>query len=117
MSKILFEELPEFQKDVKRLLKKFRTLQSDLMDVKRDLNDEPDAEPPFSFRISGLGINTCIIKIKKISSDSFKGRGNNSGFRLIYAWFELEQKIIFIELYHKNDKEKEEVQRIINNFK
>ena len=116
MSRISFEELPEFNKDLKHLLKKYRTLEADLDDIRKDLNDEPDASPPFSFRIDGLGIKTCIIKIKKIASDSFKGRGVNSGFRLIYAYFEEEGKIIFVELYHKNDKEVEDRERIRRNF-
>ena len=46
----------------------------------------------------------------------FNGRGANSGFRLIYAYFKDEPKIIFVELYHKNDKENEDRQRILNNF-
>lgn len=117
MSRISFEELEEYKKDVKRLLKKYRTLVTDLEDVRKDLEDEPGEQPPFSFRISGLGIETCVIKIKKIASDSFKGRGRNSGFRLIYAWFEEEQRMVFVELYHKNDKENEDRERILNNFK
>ena len=117
MSRISFEELQEFQKDLKRLLKKYRTLESDLEDLRKDLNDEPDARPPFSFRIDSLGITTCMIKVKKIASDSFKGRGSNSGFRLIYAYFKEEERIVFVELYHKNDKENEDRQRILNNFK
>lgn len=112
-----FETLTEFEKDLKQLLKKYRTLNSDLEDVKDVLKVRPDAYPPFSFRIDGLGITTCAIKIKKIASDSFKGRGSNSGFRLIYAYFKDEQRIVFIELYHKNDKENEDRQRILNNFK
>ncbi|HEY8934837.1 MAG TPA: hypothetical protein VIM65_06430 [Cyclobacteriaceae bacterium] len=117
MNKIKFEELDEYKKDLKRLLKKYRTLESDLEDVRKDLSDEPGEQPPFSFRINGLGVETCVIKIKKIASDSFKGRGRNSGFRLIYAWFEEEQRIVFVELYHKNDKENEDRQRILSNFK
>ncbi len=112
-----FETLTEFGKDLKQLLKKYRTLNSDLEDVRRVLKIRPDAQPPFSFRIDGLGIITCVIKIKKIASDSFKGRGSNSGFRVIYAYFKEEQRIVFVELYHKNDKENEDRQRILNNFK
>jgi mRNA-degrading endonuclease RelE of RelBE toxin-antitoxin system len=112
-----FATLQEFDKDLKQLLKKYRTLNSDLEDVKKVLKVRPDDQPPFSYRIDGLGITTCVIKIKKIASDSFKGRGNNSGFRLIYAYFKEEQKIIFIELYHKNNKENEDRERILNNFK
>jgi mRNA-degrading endonuclease RelE of RelBE toxin-antitoxin system len=116
MNEIDFEELAEYKKDLKRLLKKYRTLESDLEDVRKDLNDEPGASPPFSYRIEGLGVFTCVIKIKKIASDSFKGRGCNSGFRLIYAYFQEEQKIVFVELYHKNEKENEDRQRIIDYF-
>ena len=112
-----FETLTEFEKDLKQLLKKYRTLNSDLEDVKKVLKIRPDAQPPFSFRIDGLGITTCVIKIKKIASDSFKGRGSNSGFRLIYAYFKEEQRIVFVELYHKNNKETEDRQRILSNFK
>ena len=117
MNKIIFDELPEFKKDLKNLLKKYRTLHDDLEVVKQDLNDEPGESPPFSFIINGLGIETCIIKVKKIACKALKGRGVNSGLRLIYAHFETEQKITFIELYHKNDKENEDRQRILNNFK
>ena len=112
-----FETLTEFEKDLKQLLKKYRTLNSDLEDVKKVLKIRPDARPPFSFRIDGLGIITRVIKIKKIASDSFKGRGSNSGLRLIYAYFKEEPRIVFVELYHKNDKENEDRQRILNNFK
>jgi len=115
--KINFEELPEYQKDLKRLLKKYRTLPSDLGAVHKDLDDEPDARPPFSFRIENLGITSCVIKIKKIASNSFKGRGANSEFRLIYAYFEQENRIVFVELYHKNEKENEEKERILKYFR
>jgi len=114
---INFEELPDFKKDLKRLIKKYRTLAKDLEPVRRDLNDDPDARPPFSFRIEGLGITTCIIKMKKIASNSFKGRGVNSGFRLIYAYFKREGRIVLIELYHKNEKINEDKERILKNFK
>jgi len=86
-------------------------------DLQKVLEAEPDAELPFSFRIEGLGIETCVIKVKKIACRALKGRGVNSGLRLIYAWFEQKQRIVMIELYHKNDKENEDRQRILNNFK
>lgn len=112
-----FEELPEFKKDVKILTKKYRTLIDDLDTVKRVLEVSPNERPPFSFRIDDLGLKTCIIKVKKIACKSIKGRGVNSGLRLIYAHFKDENKIVFIELYHKNNKEKEDKDRILKNFK
>ena len=116
MNNIEFDELSEFKKDLKHLLKKYRTLKEDLEVVKLVLNDEPAEIPPFSFRIDNLGIETCIIKVKKIACRALKGRGVNSGLRLIYAHFPDEQKITFIELYHKNDKENEDKKRITDNF-
>lgn len=112
-----FEELAEFKKDLKTLTKKYRTLNDDLGVVKRVLEVSPDERPPFSFRIDDLGLKTCVIKVKKIACKSMKGRGVNSGLRLIYAHFHEENKIVFIELYHKNSKEIEDKERILNNFK
>ena len=111
-----FETLNEFNKDLKKLLKKYRSLNDDLEVVRKVLNVEPGERPPFSFRIDGLGIETCVIKVKKMACKSLKGRGVNTGLRLIYAHFEEEQRIVFVELYHKNNKENEDRERILNNF-
>ena len=113
---MIFEELPEFKKDLKSLLKKYQTLNDDLSIVKQVFEVLPDERPPFSFRIDNLGIETCIIKVRKIACRALKGRGVNSGLRLIYAYFPNQDKIIFIELYHKNDKASEDRERITDNF-
>ncbi|MBC7425616.1 MAG: hypothetical protein H7321_03685 [Bacteroidia bacterium] len=112
-----FDELTEFKKDLKNLLKKYRTLNDDLVVVKIILKQKPDERPPFSFIIDSLSLETCIIKVKKIACKALKGRGVNSGLRLIYAYFPDKKKITFIELYHKNDKENEDRKRIMDNFK
>lgn len=111
-----FEELEEYKKDLKKLSKKHRTLPEDIEVVKKVLFVNPKERPPFSFRIDNLGVKTCVIKIKKIASKSFKGKGVHSGFRLIYAHFENEDRIVFIELYHKSKKDIEDRERIITNF-
>ncbi|HRY34173.1 MAG TPA: hypothetical protein P5531_14505 [Bacteroidales bacterium] len=110
------EELPEYGKDIKRLHKKYHTLTSDLDVLLKILSVLPDARPPFSFRIDGLGIRTTVIKVKRISSDCFKGKGNQSGFRLVYAYIPDEQRIVLIEIYHKNTKDIEDRNRILRNF-
>jgi len=116
MSEISFEELAEYHKDLKQLLKKFRSLADDISELKKVLAVEPDAAPPFSYRIEGLGISTCVIKVKKIACRSLKGRGVNSGLRLIYAWFEIDKRIVMVEIYHKNEKEMEDRVRIKKYF-
>lgn len=112
-----FVELAQFKKDLIILLKKYRTLHDDLGELKTILKKKPDERPPFSFRIDNLGLETCVIKVRKIACKALKGRGVNSGLRLIYAYFPDEQKITFIELYHKNDKDNEDRNRILDNFK
>lgn len=114
---ISIESLEDYDKDLKRLSKKYRTLERDMEVIGMVLRTNPDANPTFSFRLDGLGIKTCVIKVKKIASQSFKGKGVQSGFRLVYAYFEQEEKIVYIELYHKNEKAKEDRARIKRNFK
>lgn len=111
-----FEEIEEFKKDFKSLVKKYRTLVEDLDVVKKVLDIMPDARPPFSFRIDNLGISSCVVKVKKIACKSLKGRGVNSGLRLVYAYFKEEQRIVLVEIYHKNDKEVEDRDRIMKYF-
>ena len=111
------QELEEYKKDLKKLSKKYRTLPEDIEVVKKVLLVNPNERPPFSFRIDNLGIETCVIKVKKIASKSFKGKGVNSGFRLIYAHYENENRVVLIELFHKSKKEIEDKDRITNNFK
>jgi mRNA-degrading endonuclease RelE of RelBE toxin-antitoxin system len=111
------EYLSEFQKDLKSLVKKYPSLPADLLIIEKILKEEPMAEAPFSFVIPNLGLSTCIIKVKKIACKSLKGKGVNSGFRLIYAHFNHEKRIVFIELYHKNNQSQENRKRILKYFK
>jgi len=48
---------------------------------------------------------------KKNASKSFKGKGVNSGFRIVYAHFEEEEKIVMVEIYHKSNKDIEDKER------
>jgi hypothetical protein len=110
---MIFEDTPEFAKDVKTLKKRFSTINDDLVELKKVLNVKSHPDPPFSFQISGLGVHTVVIKVKKIACRSLKGRGVNSGLRLVYAHFDDKDKIVFIELYHKSDSELEDRDRIL----
>jgi hypothetical protein len=117
LNPMIFDTLSEFDKDLKELLKRFRSLNDDLEEVKTILKKKPDERLPFSYRIDNPGLTTCVIKIKKIACRSLKGKGVNSGLRLVYAYFKEGQKIVFVELFHKNDKENEDRERILRNFK
>jgi hypothetical protein len=69
---MIFNELDEFRKDLKSLIKRYKTLDDDLNVVKKVLAIAPDERPPFSYRIDNLGLETCIIKVKKIACRSDK---------------------------------------------
>ncbi len=112
-----FDELPEFSRDVKVLLKKYKTLNDDLIVLKQVLEVFPNERPPFSYQINNLAIKSNVLKVKKIACKSLKGKGVNTGLRLIYAFLPEKQKIVLIEMYHKNDRRHEDRERILANFK
>ena len=61
--------------------------------------------------------STIIYKVTKFACKSIKGKGVRSGIRIIYAYYEKENIIEFIEIYHKSDKPNEDKQRIIDHYK
>lgn len=123
MKKVFSEErkLPEFEKDLKRLSKKFRTLEEDLkVFVEKQLNlyHKLKIDNKGVFAIPNLGISyPKIYKAKKFACRSLKGKGAASGIRVIYAYDEEEDIIEFIEIYYKGDKANEDRARIIENYK
>ena len=113
--------LPEFDKDIKKLLKKFRTLEDDLdVFVKAELvlYHKLKKDNKGIFPIPGLGVeNTKIYKAKKFACRSLKGKGVQSGIRVIYGFFEKEDRIELIEIYYKGDKENEDKDRIMRHYR
>jgi len=113
--------LPEFDKDIKKLLKKFKTLEEDLdIFIKTELMlyHKLNKDNKGIFPIPGLGIeNPRIYKAKKFACRSLKGKGVQSGIRVIYGYSEKQDKIELIEIYYKGDKENEDRDRIIRNYR
>lgn len=113
--------VPEFEKDLKRLVKKFSSLEEDLrMFIKVALNafHKQNIDSRAIFHISNLGIHSPkIYKAKKFACKALKGKGAQSGIRVIYAYHEEEDWIEFVEIYYKGDKENEDRERILRNYK
>lgn len=113
--------LPEFKKDAKKLRKRFQTIKSDLeifVEKQLFLYHKLKIDNKGIFQISGLHINyPKIYKAKKFACRSLKGRGAKSGIRIIYAYYEDKDKIEFIEIYYKGDKENEDKERILRYYK
>lgn len=95
-----FSSLPEFDKQFKTLLRKYRTLEKDLDLLKTVLEKYPRGYPPRIVRVSRLGINTEIYKVKHFRCKSLH-KGSRSGIRIVYAFFAEEEKIEFVEIYYK----------------
>jgi len=108
--------VPEFDKDMKKLEKRFSSLEDDLrMFIKVAMNafHKKKIDSNAIFPISDLGIRSPkIYKAKKFACKSLKGKGAQSGIRVIYAYHEEEDRVEFFEIYYKGDKASEDRERI-----
>jgi hypothetical protein len=105
MTKIKFERHDRFEKQIKKLIRKYRSLEDDLEIVKKyaieafhleKINNEAVwLVPKFDKKI------VQIYKIKKFSCKALKGKGNRSGIRIIYAFYPEKFEVEFLEIYFK----------------
>ena len=122
MTKIFndIRRLPEFDKDFKWYAKKFRTLEEDLSAFVANqlkLTHKLNIDNKGVVRIAALGIeHPQIYKAKKFPCKALKGKGAASGIRVIYAYYEQEDIIEFVEIYYKGDKENEDRARILQHY-
>ena len=101
-----FDELPEFQKECKRLARKYRSLSEDLKEFCKIASVIPLGN---SKHFVVLEQNDVLHVVKaRLFCPYLKG----SSLRLIYSYFAQEQRIEFIEIYHKGDKGNEDRKRI-----
>ena len=122
MTKIFNElrKLAEFERDFKKLAKKFRTLDEDLttfIDNQLKLTHKLNIDNKGVVRISDLGIEyPKVYKARKFPCKVLKGKGAASGIRIIYAYYEEEDIIEFVEIYYKGNKENEDRERIFRHY-
>jgi len=101
-----FKQLPEFEKELSKLSKKYQSLPEDLKKLERLISQNP----------TGMGTNFVIIhhsdevKIVKtrLACKSLKDRS----VRVIYAYHHNVFTFVFIEIYFKGVKENEDYKRI-----
>jgi hypothetical protein len=107
---------PEFDKDLKQLLKRYRSLEDDLtvfINTQLVLLHKQKIDNRGIAHINNLGIEEPkIFKAVKFACKSIHGRGAASGIRLTYAYFEETDHIEFIQIYFKVDDENEGRERI-----
>jgi len=100
-----FEEDPRFTKELKKLKKKYRSLDDDFKLFKKILQ----AGVPINRHTTILYKNeeSSIIK-SRLFCKYLKG----SSLRIVLIFYKIETKIVFIELFFKGDKEREDNVRI-----
>jgi mRNA-degrading endonuclease RelE of RelBE toxin-antitoxin system len=83
-----------FTKELKQLIKKYRSLKMDLVVLKNELLEKPD---------SGIHIGGNIYKIRLAIKS--KGRGKSGGARVI-TYFKLHDNSIYLlSIYDKSEKD------------
>lgn len=116
-----FEQTPEFQKDIKRLAKKWRSLPKDIEAAQRDLVPLYVAQEGIDIKrlretfFNGKRatileiINGCEVVKMRLDVASL---GTNSKVRIVFIAVVAEGRIMFVELYAKNEKDREDTRRI-----
>lgn len=110
------KKLPEFEKEFKRLTKKYHSLAEDFVDFEKLLVNFPRD----NIRIEWLweNIRWEFYKVKKFRCQSIARQSQNSGIRIIYRYLEESSliELTYIEIYHKNQKPNHDIERIKSNF-
>jgi mRNA-degrading endonuclease RelE of RelBE toxin-antitoxin system len=106
----------EFERDLKKLQKRYRTLEEDietLISTSLYAFHKLEIDTGGIFRLPGLGFEEPpVYKVKKFACRSLKGTGSQSGLRLIYSYSSEADRVVLIELYYKGDKDNEDRARI-----
>jgi len=114
--RINYCETPEFQKDFKRLAKKYKTLDEDFALAKKATIELYHLQ-----KLNNHGVfpipEFCkepiqILKMKKFACKSLFGKGVQSGIRVIYAFNSESCRVDFIEIYYKGEQTNENRDRI-----
>jgi hypothetical protein len=107
---------PEFQKDLKRLKKRFRTLDGDLqefIDTQLNLTHKQGIDNGGVFPITGTKFSYPPSYIaKKFTCRSLPGTGCRSGFRVVYVYWSERDEIALIEIFFKGDQKGRDVRRL-----
>ena len=113
---MIYDSLPSFDRDFKKLLKRFRTLDADfdmLKKISLKAFHELGIKTDDPVEIQGACSKTFkSYKVRNFACKSLPGRGKQSGLRVIYVHQPGKDTITFVEIYFKADKENEDKARL-----
>lgn len=119
---MIFNESPEFAKDIKRLTKKWRSLTRDIETVKQyilplyeqlapDVDIDEYRREFFAGKTAAILHTNNDLEVIKMRLD-VADLGRNDKVRIIFVAVRAKGVITFIELYAKNEKAREDILRI-----
>jgi mRNA-degrading endonuclease RelE of RelBE toxin-antitoxin system len=97
----------EFNKDFKRLSKKYKTLEKDLEILVRAVCTEPKGDGTKHWNIITIDQERYFLKVRMMCR-SVRG----ADFRVVYMYDGEKLALLFIEMYFKGDKENNDKSRI-----
>lgn len=86
--------IPRFEKELKRLSKKYPSLKSEYIQLIKELAKEPE---------TGIALGNNCYKIRM--SIASKGKGKSSGARVITYLQVLETTVFLLSIFDKSEKE------------
>ena len=95
-----------FNKDVKKLFKKYKQLPNDLKLLRDELSENPK---------SGIELGNGCYKIRLANSSIPTGK--SGGFRIIYYYIDSDDNLYLMSMYSKNELENIDDKIILNILK
>lgn len=95
-----------FEKDVKKLFKKYKQLPNDLRVLREELSKNPK---------SGIELGNGCYKIRLANSSIPTGK--SGGFRIIYYYIDSENNLYLMSMYSKSELENIDDKIILNILK
>ncbi len=115
---INYATITAFEHEFKKLEKKYPSLKEDFATLRKtviELIHVKNILIPSAVPVEGLCDKDgkyVTMKVRKFSCRSLKGKGANTGLRLIYIYEPPKKLITFLEIYCKADKANEDRARI-----
>lgn len=110
------KQTPEFEKDLKKLGKKYSSLDQDIVVFLKAIRVIRLNEIRGTVRIANLGNRYekyPVYKVKSFRCTALKGQGSKSGIRVIYYDDVVTDEITLIQIYHKSTQENHDTDRIL----
>jgi len=110
------DSVPEFSKDLRKL--KIPSIEQDLTNFEKAFEvDKTKLTGVVQIPgLQGKGVSSSIYKATKFRC-KFLQSGSKSGVRVIFAYGKEEDKLIYIEIYKKNQQTNHDESRILKYFK